>query len=135
MIPCYNGAEGGITGESNFLAVRLIEKGYVVKDINPALAYDQRKSAPTFQKNEAEIGDIRRFPNADKLARYAGIAPIKFSSVGKDKEESSRQGNRQLQGLFYFLTVSMVTVPKSGKPNQPVFYAYFQRKISEGKTK
>lgn len=29
----------------------------------------------------------------------------------------------------------MVTVPKSGKPNQPIFYTYFQRKISEGKTK
>lgn len=33
-------------------AVWLIEKGYVVKDINPALAYDQCKSAPTFQKND-----------------------------------------------------------------------------------
>lgn len=83
----------------------------------------------------AEIGDIRRFPNADKLARYAGVAPIKFSSAGKGKEESSRQGNRQLHGLFYFLAVSMVPVPKSGIPNQPIFYAYFQRKISEGKTK
>lgn len=34
------------------LAVWLIEKGYAVKDINPPLAYDQRKSAPTFQKND-----------------------------------------------------------------------------------
>ena len=83
----------------------------------------------------AEIGDIRRFPSADKLARYAGIAPIKFSSAGKGKEQSSKQGNRELHGLFYFLAVSMVTVPRTGKPNQPVFYAYYQRKISEGKTK
>jgi len=89
----------------------------------------------TASKLIAEIGDIRRFPNADKLARYAGVAPIKFSSAGKGKEQSSRQGNRQLHGLFYFLAVSMVTVPKSGKPNQPIFYAYYQRKISEGKTK
>lgn len=83
----------------------------------------------------AEIGDIRRFPNADKLARYAGVAPVKFSSAGKGKEQSSKQGNRQLHGLFYFLAVSMVCVPKSGIPNNPIFYAYFQRKISEGKTK
>jgi len=34
------------------LAVWLIEKGYIVKDINPALVYDHRKSAPTFQKND-----------------------------------------------------------------------------------
>jgi hypothetical protein len=39
----------------------------------------------------AEIGDIRRFSNADKLARYAGVAPVKFSSAGKGKEQSSRQ--------------------------------------------
>ncbi len=83
----------------------------------------------------AEIGDIRRFPNADKLARFAGVAPIKFSSAGKGKEESSKQGNRQLHGLFYFLAVSIVAVPKTGIPNHPVFYAYYLRKISEGKTK
>ena len=89
----------------------------------------------TASKLIAEIGDIRRFQSADKLARYAGIAPIKFSSGGKGKEQSSKQGNRELHGLFYFLAVSMVTVPKTGKPNQPIFYSYYQRKISEGKTK
>jgi hypothetical protein len=83
----------------------------------------------------AEIGDIRRFSNADKLARYAVVAPVKFSSAGKGKEQSSRQGNRQLHGLFYFLAVTMVSVPKSGIPNHPVFHRYFMRKISEGKTK
>lgn len=30
----------------------------------------------------AEIGDIRRFSNADKLARFAGIAPMCHSSGG-----------------------------------------------------
>ncbi|MDL2302459.1 IS110 family transposase [Lachnospiraceae bacterium OttesenSCG-928-D06] len=83
----------------------------------------------------AEIGDIRRFSNADKLARYAGVAPVKFSSAGKGKEQSSRQGNRQLHGLFYFLAVTMVSVPRSGIPNHPLFHRYFMRKISEGKTK
>ena len=34
------------------LAVWLIEKGYVVKDVNPSLAYDQRKSAPMMKKND-----------------------------------------------------------------------------------
>lgn len=34
------------------MAVWLIENGYAVKDINPALAYDQRKSAPMFRKND-----------------------------------------------------------------------------------
>ncbi|MGB8452129.1 MAG: transposase [Anaerocolumna sp.] len=83
----------------------------------------------------AEIGDIRRFSNADKLARFAGVAPVKFSSAGKGKEQSSRQGNRQLHGLFYFLAVTMVSKPKNGVPNHPVFYDYYIRKIGDGKTK
>ncbi len=29
----------------------------------------------------------------------------------------------------------MVCVPKTGIPNNPIFHAYFLRKISEGKTK
>jgi transposase len=41
----------------------------------------------------AENGDIRRFQSADKLARFLGVAPVKFSSSGKGKEQSSRQGN------------------------------------------
>ena len=245
-------------GYGRSLAVWLIEKGYIVKDINPALAYNQRKSAPMLRKNDehdaycvatvlinqlhtlpdakpkdnewtlsqlvnrrdllvkdgirfknglheqismaypsyskffseidgkcamyfwknypspvhleelagldqeiekillsfdykltsmpgigtsvaskliAEIGDIRRFSNADKLARFAGVAPVKFSSAGKGKEQSSRQGNRQLHGLFYFLAVTMVSKPKNGVPNHPVFYDYYMRKIGEGKTK
>lgn len=83
----------------------------------------------------AEIGDIRRFSNADKLACFAGIAPKNFSSAGKGRDESNKQGNRELHGLFYFLAVTMVCVTTAGKPNNPIFYAYFLRKISEGKTK
>lgn len=83
----------------------------------------------------AEIGDIQRFRNADKLAKYSGVAPVKFSSAGKGKEQSSRQGNRKLHGLFYMLAVTMIAVPKSGRPNHPVFHRYYMRKISEGKTK
>lgn len=83
----------------------------------------------------SEIGDIRRFPNADKLACFAGIAPKNFSSAGKGKDQSNKQGNRELHGLFYFLAVSMVGTSTKGVPRNPVFYDYFHRKISEGKTK
>ena len=38
----------------------------------------------------AEIGDIRRFPNADKLASFAGIAPKRFSSAGKGRDEEQQ---------------------------------------------
>jgi len=39
-------------GHGRALAVWLIEKGCVVKDVNPDLAYDQRKSVPTMKKNK-----------------------------------------------------------------------------------
>ncbi|CEE00307.1 IS110 family transposase OrfB [Caldibacillus thermoamylovorans] len=84
----------------------------------------------------AEIGDVRRFPNANKLARFAGIAPVYFGSGGKGKEQKSKQGNRALHALFYNLAVQQVQVAKGGKlPRNPVFHAYYQRKLKEGKTK
>ncbi|MED4463232.1 IS110 family transposase [Metabacillus fastidiosus] len=84
----------------------------------------------------AEIGDVRRFPNANKLARFAGIAPVYFGSGGKGKEQKSKQGNRALHALFYNLAVQQVQVAKGSKlPRNPVFYEYYQRKLKEGKTK
>ena len=44
----------------------------------------------------AEIGDIKRFGNANKLAQFAGIAPLHLSSSGKGKDVATKQGNRRL---------------------------------------
>lgn len=83
-----------------------------------------------------EIGDINRFPSPDKLARFAGVAPVLFSSAGKGKTMKSKQGNRILHGLFYNLAVQQVQVAKgSRKPRNPLLHEYYQRKITEGKTK
>ncbi len=84
----------------------------------------------------AEIGDINRFSTPDKLARFAGVAPVKFSSGGKGKEQKSKQGNRTLHGIFYNLAVQQVQVSKGSKlPRNPAFLAYYERKQAEGKTK
>ncbi|MDQ0271345.1 IS110 family transposase [Cytobacillus purgationiresistens] len=84
----------------------------------------------------AEIGDVRRFPNANKLARFAGIVPVYFGSGGKGKMHKSKHGNRALHALFYNLVVQQVQVAKGSKlPRNPVFHAYYQRKQKEGKTK
>ncbi|MDI6619874.1 MAG: IS110 family transposase, partial [Clostridiales bacterium] len=58
-----------------------------------------------------------------------------FSSAGKGRDESNKQGNRKLRGLLYFLAVSMVGTSTNRVPRNPVFYEYFHRKVSEGKTK
>jgi len=89
----------------------------------------------TAAKLISEIGDIRRFRNADKLAQYSGVAPVTFSSAGKGKDYSSKQGNRFLNGVFYMMAMSMIVVsPKLKRPYQPIFRDYYLRKLSEGKT-
>ena len=84
----------------------------------------------------AEIGDISRFKNDGKLARYAGIAPIKHESAGKGKHVKSRQGNRRLNTIFYFLALQQVQLVKGTKnPRNEILFEYYERKISEGKLK
>lgn len=61
----------------------------------------------TVAKLLSEIGDIRRFSNADKLVNFAGIAPVNFSSAGKGDDKPSKQGNRRLQGTIYFLAIQI----------------------------
>jgi len=82
------------------------------------------------------IGNIKRFPTAAKLASYAGISPVTFSSGEKDTQYANHHGNRELNSLFYNLAlrVSMITGPKKRVIN-PFFYDYYHKKISEGKTK
>ncbi|WBW95938.1 IS110 family transposase [Oceanirhabdus sp. W0125-5] len=71
-----------------------------------------------------------------KLDTMPGIAHIKFSSAGKGDYKKSKQGNRDLHGIFYFLAVQQVQVSRGTKiPRNPAFYDYYQRKIKEGKTK
>jgi len=85
----------------------------------------------------SEIGNIDRFPNANKLARYAGIAPISFSSGSKDKEVNNKYGNRALNS--YIFIIACVSISPGGRTNtklcSPIFLDYYLKKISEGKTK
>jgi transposase len=84
----------------------------------------------------AEIGDINRFKNADKLARFAGVSPTTFSSGNSQKVCISKQGNRVLNGILYMLAMRQIIVSKNTKePYNPIFYEYYQKKIKEGKSK
>ena len=83
----------------------------------------------------SEIGDINRFPNANKLAKFAGICPINFSSAGKGKDMCPKQGNRRLQAIFYFLAIQMIQVSTNGTPRNKVFQEYYLKRVAEGKNK
>jgi len=82
----------------------------------------------------SEIGDIKRFSNANKLAQFAGIAPLHLSSSGKGKDMATKQGNRRLQATIYFLAVQMVQISSKGTPRHPAFRAYYEKRKAEGKS-
>lgn len=112
------------------------ELGHMMKKLDFQLETMPGIDLVTASALVAEIGDVRRFSCPDKLARFAGIAPVLFSSAGKGKEQKSKQGNCILHGIFYNLAVQQVQVSKGTRiPRNPVFYAYYQRKLEEGKTK
>ena len=82
------------------------------------------------------IGDIRKFATPAKLARYAGIAPVTYSSGKSDIQYANQRGNRELNSLFYNLAVRLtMTVGPSRRIVNSIVYDYYQRKRSEGKTK
>ena len=83
----------------------------------------------------AEIGDINRFPNANKLVKFAGICPINFSSSGKGKDMCPKQGKRRLQAIFYFMAIQMIQVSMNGTPRNKVFREYYLKRVAEGKNK
>ncbi len=82
----------------------------------------------------AEIGDISRFPNADTLAAYAGISPMRYATGQTNKNFSNKLGNRNLYQIFFQIAVSVLSNPKD-KPTNAYFFEYYKKKLSEGKTK
>jgi len=83
----------------------------------------------------AQIGDIKRFSSADKLAKYSGISPVSYSSGKTDKQLANALGDRTLHHIFYSLAVRVSNnAGASGKQVNPIFYDYYRKKISEGKT-
>jgi transposase len=82
------------------------------------------------------IGDIKRFSTPAKLARFAGIAPVTYASGRKETQYSNQRGNRELNSIFYGLAVRVSsTFGSKNKALNPFFYEYYNRKLSEGKTK
>lgn len=84
----------------------------------------------------SEIGNIGRFQTSDKLAKYAGIAPINYSSGSKERILKNRQGNRNLYTLFHNLAARNISRGRNkANPVNDIFCDYYQKKLSQGKTK
>lgn len=78
----------------------------------------------------AEVKNIDRFSSPHALAKYAGLAPRERSSGKTIRHIKTRSGNRKLNMAIHRIALSQIS--RSGN-----LFAkeYFQRKISEGKTK
>src|SRR5437899_995656 len=74
-------------------------------------------------------GDVGRFRNRDHFAAYTGAAPIEMSSGGRITHRLSRRGNRQLNHALHIAAITQIRHRHS--PGR----AFFERKVSEGKTK
>jgi transposase len=81
----------------------------------------------------AEIGDIRRFSEFDKLVAYVGVHPAEKSSgeKGANPETSwrmSKAGNAYLRTALYRLAIVGIT-------HNPLIRAHYARKRAQGKSK
>lgn len=78
----------------------------------------------------AEVRNINRFNSPNSLAKYAGLCPKEKSSGKSRKHLKSQSGNRRLNKAIHRIALSQIS--RYGNPHAK---EYFQRKISEGKTK
>jgi len=75
-----------------------------------------------------EIGDINRFHSAESLVSYAGVDVTVYES-GKYKAPHllpSKKGSRYLRHALFLVANSI-------RQHDPVFEAYYRKKINEGK--
>ena len=76
----------------------------------------------------AEIGDINKFDNPNKLIAFAGVDPTENQSGNKQSsgDKISKRGSPYLRHAIY--TASLVAIK-----NEPELRAYYDKKINEGK--
>lgn len=78
----------------------------------------------------AEIKDISKFSSPSALTKYAGLCPREKSSGKTFRHIKSKSGNRQLNTAIHRIALSQISRSGNAAAKE-----YFQRKISEGKTK
>lgn len=77
-----------------------------------------------------EIGTIYRFATQEKLARYAGLAPVAKSSGQRARMYTDTGGNRKLNRAIHQVALSQI-----GRYGPEMAKGYHKRKQEEGKSK
>ena len=72
-----------------------------------------------------EIGDVSRFPDANHLASYAGVAPVRHESGTSVRKRKKRKGgNRRLKN-------ALIRSAKIASKIDPRAKAYYERKLAQ----
>lgn len=74
------------------------------------------------------VGSVARFSTKGHFASYTGTAPIEASSGDVVRHRLSRVGDRQLNSILHIIAICQVRHGAQGRE-------YYQRKLSEGKTR
>jgi transposase len=116
-----------LTSEINALEQRLSERA---DEIAPTLLDIDGCAQLTAAKIVGEAAGIGRFKSEDAFACHAGVAPIPvWSGASEGQMRLSRSGNRQLNAAIHRIAVTQIRMKHSAG------HAYYQRLITEGKTK
>jgi transposase len=112
-----------LTGQIDILTRRIGER---VRSIAPSLIAMPGCGELTAAKIVGEVANVSRFPSADALASYAGVAPVPHWSGGRVRHIAPpRPGNRQLNRALHLMAFSQCRFHDAGK-------AYRQRRIEHG---
>jgi transposase len=75
-----------------------------------------------------DVSDMSRFPSRDQFASYNGTAPVEVSSGNRKVHRLSLRGNRRVNHAIHMAAITQIRHKHSeGR-------AYYERKITEGKT-
>lgn len=77
----------------------------------------------------AELGDISNYSKPSQIIKFAGVAPFHYESGQFNAQHSSitKKGSKYLRKTLYQIILPVIN-------HNPVFKAYYQLKISQGKS-
>lgn len=108
----------------------LKEKSHEVQEINKIQSSLNGCGLLTACKVMAEVKTIDRFSTEEKLAMYAGIAPVRHQSGGSRRMYTNTSGNRKLNQALHTIALAQI-----GNHGNDLAKAYFTKKCIEGKSK
>ena len=79
-------------------------------------------------KDISELGDICNYTKASQIIKFAGVAPYHYESSQFTAQHTAitKKGSKYLRKTLYQIILPVIS-------NNEVFYAYYTKKLNEGK--